>query len=55
VHWEACKGGGDGRERKMLRNFCEHGSPRTHESVTVGGEESTKYGKVGYNASKKLK
>jgi hypothetical protein len=49
------QGGGDGRERKLLRNFCEPGSPGTRESVTTGGEESTKYGKAGYNALKKLK
>jgi hypothetical protein len=55
VHWEACEGGGDGRERKLLRNFCGPGSPGTRESVTTGAEESTKYGKAGYNAFKKLK
>jgi hypothetical protein len=27
----------------------------TRESVTTGAEESTKYGKAGYNAFKKLK
>jgi hypothetical protein len=49
------EGGWDGRERKLLRKFCEPGSPGTHESVTTGAEEWTKYGKMGYNAFKKLK
>jgi hypothetical protein len=45
----------DGQEKKPIRNFCESGSPGTHESVTTGGKELTKYGKARHNVLKKIK
>jgi hypothetical protein len=36
----------------MLQNFFVPGISGTHESVTTRAEESTKYGKEGYNSLK---
>jgi hypothetical protein len=38
-----------------FRNFCVPGSPTTRESVRTRAEQSTKYGKAGYNSFKKLR
>jgi hypothetical protein len=54
VHWEAQSWRG-WTTTKTASNFCVPGSPGTHESVRTGAEQSTKYGKAGYNSFKKLK